>query len=161
MAKSVFHSFHYDRDYWRVQQILRMGALDGQEILKSQDWEDVKRKGDQAIKDWIATQMSYKKAVVVLVGNQTANREWVKYEIGKAWDDRKPLVGIRIHGLADSNGNTDTAGADPFSKIKLQNGNTVADYISLKNPAGSTSKEVYASIAANIESWVDSAYKRS
>lgn len=27
MAKSVFYSFHYDRDAWRVQQIIQMGAL--------------------------------------------------------------------------------------------------------------------------------------
>ena len=50
MAKSVFYSFHYDRDAWRVQQIIQMGALEGQPILKAQEWEEVKRKGDAAIK---------------------------------------------------------------------------------------------------------------
>lgn len=50
MAKSVFYSFHYDNDAWRVQQIINMGALDGQTILNSQDWETVKRQGDAAIK---------------------------------------------------------------------------------------------------------------
>ena len=50
MAKSVFYSFHYDRDAWRVQQIIQMGALEGQPILNAQQWEEVKRKGDAAIK---------------------------------------------------------------------------------------------------------------
>lgn len=58
MAKSVFYSFHYDRDAWRVQQIIRMGALEGQPILNAQEWEEVKRKGDAAIKKWIADQMA-------------------------------------------------------------------------------------------------------
>ena len=49
MAKSVFYSFHYDRDAWRVQQIIQMGALEGQPILNAQQWEEVKRKGDAAI----------------------------------------------------------------------------------------------------------------
>src|SRR4051812_45809107 len=110
MADSVFYSFHYDRDAWRVQQIINMGALEGQTILNAQDWESVKRRGEQAIKDWIADQMKGKSAVVVLVGNQTANREWVRYEIAHAWDNYKPLVGIRIHDLENSSGNTDTAG---------------------------------------------------
>jgi hypothetical protein len=161
MAKSVFYSFHYDRDHWRVNQVLKMGALEGQSILNAQDWEAVKRKGDAAIEKWIGDQMAYKKAVVVLVGAQTASRPWVDYEIRKAWDDKRPLVGIRIHGLKDQNSKTDSVGADPFAKIKLKNGLTVADYVTLHNPAGSTSDQVYASIKNNIESWVDGAVARS
>ncbi len=70
MAKSVFFSFHYARDAWRVQQVVKMGALEGQPILNPQKWEEVKRRGDQAIKTWIAEQMKYKSAVVVLVGGR-------------------------------------------------------------------------------------------
>src|SRR5687768_4269930 len=99
---AVFYSFHYDRDAWRVQQILNMGTLESQSILNSQDWEKVKRSGEDAIKAWIAKQMAYKSAVVVLVGAETAARPWIRYEILKAWQDKRGLVGVRIHGLADS-----------------------------------------------------------
>ena len=64
MAKSVLFSFHYDRDAWRVQQIINMGTLEGQTILNAQKWEEVKRQGDAAVKKWIADQMAYKSAVV-------------------------------------------------------------------------------------------------
>jgi hypothetical protein len=74
MAKSVFFSFHYDRDAWRVQQIINMGALEEQTILSAQEWEEVKRRGKAAIEKWIADQMAYKSAVVVLVGRYTADR---------------------------------------------------------------------------------------
>jgi len=161
LAKSVFYSFHYTRDSWRVQQIVKIGALEGQPILNAQDWESVKRQGDAAIKKWINDQMSYKKAVVVLIGAETAGRPWVKHEITKAWNDKKPLVGIRIHGLADSAGNTDLPGADPFAKITFPTGGSLASYVPVFSPSGSTSKAVYADIAANIGTWVDSAYTRS
>ncbi len=104
--------------------------------------------------------MAYKRAVVVLVGAQTASRPWVLYEIGKAWDDKRPLVGVRIHGLEDSNGKTDSAGTNPFSLVKLQNGKTVGYYVQLHNPSGSNSRAVHASIRTNLATWVNNAYKR-
>lgn len=159
---AVYYSFHYDRDAWRVQQVVNMGALEGQPILNAQDWESIKRRGDQAIKDWIEEQMKYKTAVVVLVGKETSTRRWVKYEITKAWNDKRPLVGIRINGLADSNGNTDLAGGNPFAEVKFESGGgSVADYVPLYTPAGATSSAVYTSIKDNVASWVASAYKRS
>ncbi|CQD20982.1 hypothetical protein BN1232_05107 [Mycobacterium lentiflavum] len=161
MAKSVFFSFHYERDAWRVQQIINMGVLEGQPILKPQEWEEVKRKGEQAIKNWIAEKMKGKSAVVVMVGNQTANREWVRYEIRYAWDNYFPLVGIRIHGLKDSNGKTDIAGQNPFERVTLTSGGTLAHHVPLYAPSGWTSQQVHADISANLTKWVNSARGRS
>lgn len=157
---AVFYSFHYDRDAARVQQVINMGVVEGQPLLTSQQWEAVKQRGDAAVETWIAEKMSYKSAVVVLVGAQTAGRKWVSYEISKAWQDKRPLVGIRINGLAPLNQNPDSAGADPFQQIRFQGGGTIGDYVTLHTPYGSTSKEIYASISANLTSWVNGAYKR-
>jgi hypothetical protein len=161
MAKTVFFSFHYDRDSWRVQQIINIGALEGQPILNAQKWEEVKRQGEAAIKKWIKDQMAYKAAAVVLVGAQTATRPWVRYEIAYAWDNRKPLVGIRIHGLADRSGRTDSAGSNPFMQVTLQGGGTVGDYVPLYSPRGLDSQAFYADISNYLTSWVNGAYKRS
>lgn len=158
---AVFYSFHYDSDSWRVQQIINMGALEGQTILNAQEWEAVKRGGDQAIKDWVSQQMAYKSAAVVLVGAKTAERPWVRYEIAYAWDNRKPLVGIRIHGLADRSGKTDTQGESPFSRVTLKGGGTVGNFVPLYTPSGWNSQAVYADIKANLKGWVANAYKRS
>lgn len=158
---AVFYSFHYDRDYWRVQQVMQMGSLEGQKILNPQEWEAVKRRGEQAIKNWISDQMKYKTGVVVLVGSETASRKWVLHEIAYAWDNYKPLVGIRIHGLADRNKKTDRQGPNPFEKVPLKGGGTTADSVPLFNPGGLTSKDVYANIQSNLKTWVASAYKRS
>lgn len=160
MSKSVFYSFHYDRDYWRVQQVRNMGVVEGQPLLSAQDWESVKAQGDAAIENWIAEQMAGTSAVVVLVGAETANRKWVRHEITKAWNDKRPLVGVHIHGLADNSGNTDSAGQNPFS-IPLKDGTNMSSYVPLHTPSGSDSKSVYASISANLATWVDNAYKRT
>jgi hypothetical protein len=163
LAESVYFSFHYKRDNWRVQKVQKIGALQGQPLLNAQEWEEVKRKGTPSIQGWIDRQMAYKRAVVVLVGSETANRPWVQYEIEKAWRDKRPLVGIRIHGLSDVNGHRDQAGPNPFARLSLRIGvvsRTLADYVPLYNPDGATSQQIYGNIAINLEAWVKSAARR-
>ncbi len=53
MARKVFHSFHFKRDSHRVALVRNMGIVEGQPVLSSNQWEDVKRGGDAAIKAWI------------------------------------------------------------------------------------------------------------
>lgn len=149
MAKSVFYSFHYERDMYRVQLVRNIHALEGQPLLDSQEWETVKRQGDAAIKQWIDKQMNYKKAVIVLVGKQTAGRKWVKYEISRAWEIGKPLLGIRIHGIS-SMGITDSPGTSPFdpaSGIPLFDP-TVTDYLGRIDSAAT-----YRKLEDNLELW--------
>jgi len=154
--RKVFYSFHYDRDSWRVQQVKNMGVVEGQRLLSSNDWEEVKKKGDAAIKEWIATEMKGKSCLVVLIGSETAGRPWVRYEIQKAWTDGKGVLGVDIHHLKNKDGKTDTRGANPFAALTL-NGTAFSDVARRHNPAGSTSSEVYASIEASLPSWVEEA----
>lgn len=161
MAKSVFYSFHYDVDYWRVNMIRNMGALQGQVEKGAQAWETVKRSGDAAVEKWIHEQMLYKEAVVVLIGSETSTRPWVKYEIRKAWLDKRPLVGIYIHGLSDQGGETAPKGKNPFELFSFKDAlGTFADYVPVFEPEGADSKAVYADIQQNLNSWVTSAYER-
>ena len=115
MAKSVFYSFHYERDVHRVQLVRNIDALEGQRILNGQDWEAVRRRGHQAIRNWINEQMEDKEAVIVLIGAKTAKRPWVQYEIEHAWKIKKPLLGISIHGLASFSDGADEEGPSPFN----------------------------------------------
>jgi hypothetical protein len=161
MAKSVSFSFYYDRDAWRVNQVSNMGAVEGKPILNAQEWEQVRQRGDQAIINWIAEKMQNKSAVVVLAGRETADRPWVQYEIRYAWDNYKPLVGIRIHGLTNQDGKTDSPGGNPFQTVTLTGGGTLAPHLSLHTPSGSTSQQVYADINANITKWMNGARGRS
>ncbi|MFI9610937.1 TIR domain-containing protein [Streptomyces sp. NPDC052023] len=152
MAKTVFYSFHYEQDVHRVQLVRNINALEAQPLLNSQDWEQVRRRGDEAIKNWIHEQMAYKKAVIVLIGKHTASRPWVMYEIKKAWADKKPLLGIRIHGLS-ALGSVDSAGSDPFAKAIGAGVVPVFDP-AMQDWSGKTdSKATYNKLRDNLESW--------
>ncbi|WP_420890533.1 TIR domain-containing protein [Dietzia kunjamensis] len=95
------------------------------------------------------------------MGSDTANRPWVRKEIAYAWDNHIPLCGVRIHGLKDQDQRTTSAGPDPFAKVSLKNGGTIADYIQPYNPIGRDSQAVYANIKASLPGLVQNAYKRS
>ncbi|MGW4541380.1 TIR domain-containing protein [Streptomyces chartreusis] len=152
MAKTVFYSFHYEQDVHRVQLVRNINALEGQPLLNSQEWEEVRRRGDQAIKDWIHDQMAYKKAVIVLIGKYTASRPWVLYEIEKAWADKKPLLGIRIHALS-SLGSVDTAGSDPFGKVASVGAVPIFDPTTRDWAGKIDSKATYKKLSDNLERW--------
>ena len=54
MAKRrVFYSFHYENDVFRVQQIRHMGSINENEPVNPNDWEEIKRRGDVSIRNWI------------------------------------------------------------------------------------------------------------
>lgn len=153
---AVFYSFHYDRDVHRVQLIRNMGKLDGQPLLNAQEWERVRRQGTSSITRWIDEQMKYKTAVVVLIGKETASRPWVQYEIERAWDLKKPLLGIRIHGLS-SMGTTDSPGQDPFTKITGYEGRNpgipIFDPTMIDWYGKIDSQATYRNLAYSLVSW--------
>lgn len=160
MARRVFFSFHFDKDFWRTQQVRNMNALEGQTLVKANSWEEIKRKGDAAVERWIEDEMHGKSCIVVLIGAETADRPWVIHEISKAWNDGKGVLGVRIDKLLDSNSRPSVAGPSPFTKVKFNGtSRTLADIVPLKAPAGFDSKTIYASIANNIENWIEEAIR--
>lgn len=153
--RKVFYSFHYQNDNWRVQQVRNIRTIEGQPLLQPNGWEEIKKKGDSAIKKWISDNLVGKSCVVVLVGSETGTRRWVQHEIIEAWNSGKAVLGIRIHRLLDREGYSTAAGPNPFDQISFKDGGLLSSKASLVDPKGNDSKEVYASIANSIESWVE------
>ena len=84
MARRVFFSFHYQRDIWRINQIRSIPNITGCSAAGFQDaslWEEAKKKGDSNIKKMIDDALYNTSVTVVFIGNQTANRKFIKYEI--------------------------------------------------------------------------------
>lgn len=156
MAKKCFLSFHYKPDNWRVSQIKQIGSIEEQPILDSNKWEEIKKKGDTAIENWIASNMKGKECLVVLVGKETAGRRWVKHEIKKAWKDGLGVLAIHIHNLKDADGEQTTKGSNPFTGLTVDG---VAVSGKVYDPPYNTSKNVYDHISSNIETWVSDAIK--
>ncbi|PPB48045.1 hypothetical protein C4K88_16480 [Arthrobacter pityocampae] len=152
MARTVFYSFHYERDVHRVQLVRNVNALEGQPLLNSQHWEEVRRQGQKSIESWIDKEMAYKRAVIVLIGSQTATRDWVLYEIERAWALKKPLLGVRIHGLS-SMGAVDAPGANPFQAVSGISGVPIFDPTETGWNGRIDSKATFNKMSRNLESW--------
>ena len=158
MARRTFFSFHYKPDNARAAQVRNMGVVEGNKPVSDNDWEKVTKKGDAAIKKWIAEQQHGRSCTVVLVGSNTANRKWINHEIITSWDDGMGVVGIHIHGLKNLNGETATKGSDPFDNITHgASGNKLSSIVECYTPTGSNSKERYAWIKEHLENAVEEA----
>lgn len=158
MARKVFFSFHFNNDFWRTQTIRNMGSLDGQTLASANKWEELKRTSGQAVRDWIGTHMKGKSCLVVLNGSNTAGRKWINYEIKRAWEDGRGVVGIHVNKLKHSDGTQSQRGSNPFSGVTAD-GYSLAEIPELWIPGGRTSQEAYSSISDNIEEWIEQAIR--
>jgi hypothetical protein len=163
VKRQIFYSFHYDKDVFRVQQIRNIGALEENKPATPNTWEEVKKGGDTAIKKWIDDNMSGKTCVVVLVGEDTSNRSWVRYEIKKAWDEGKGILGIHIHNLKCpvrkkaypyTEGKC-TIGTNPFTTFTVGD-KSLSSIVKCYNPDKDDS---YGDISKNLEKWIEEAIK--
>lgn len=153
MAKrQIFYSFHYNNDVMRVAQIRNIGALEENKPVSENEWEEVKKKGDSAIKTWINDNMKYRSCVVVLIGEETSKRPWVKYEIQRAWNEGKGLLGIYIHNIKCPRNGKCTKGANPFEQFTFNDGSKLSSKVKCYNP---NSSDAYNDIKENIEDWIE------
>lgn len=159
MAKrQVFFSFEYNKDNWRASQVRNMGKVDDSSTFSDNDWEEVKEKSDAKIKEWIDEQLVMRSCLVVLVGSTTSGRKWINYEIKKAHELKKGIVGIHIHGLKDKDGNQTSKGNNPFYQIYIgQNNERLSKYVTCYDPPYSTSTFVYEDIEEHIEQLIEDA----
>ena len=108
MARRVFFSFKYEdvsramvvRNSWVTQSREAAGFVD------AADFEELERQGDAAIQRWIDGQLKGTSVTVILVGEETCDSRWVKYEIEKSEEVGNGLLGIDISKIKDLNGNT-------------------------------------------------------
>lgn len=155
--RQVFYSFHYQKDVRRVAQIRSIGALEDNKLVSSNDWEEVKKKGDAGIKEWIDDNMNNRSCVIVMVGEDTSKRKWVKYEIKKAWKDGRGVLGIYIHNIKCPNNGKSNKGANPFENFTLDNGKKkLSSVVKCYDPNPS---DAYNDIRNNLEDWIDGAIK--
>ena len=159
MAKrQVFYSFHYIPDNWRASQVRNIGVVEGNKPVSDNDWEDVTKGGDKAIQKWIDDNLRYRSCTIVLVGEKTADRKWINYEIEKSWDDGKGVVGIHIHGLENSKGEQTHKGKNPFDYVKAD-GKALSSIVKCYDTPYVSSKYVYECIQENLEKWIEEAIK--
>lgn len=156
MKRQVFYSFHFKNDAWRAGQVRNIGVIEGNKPVSENEWEEVKKKGRANIAKWINDQLKYKSCTIVLIGSETADREWVKYEIKRSWETGKAMFGIYVNKLKDANGKTDIKGKNPFEFVSINNVK-LSNYVRTYDLPYSDSKMNYNYIVNNIEKWVEQA----
>jgi hypothetical protein len=108
MARKVFFSFKYD-DVHRAMNVRNSNVISGamkSGFIDKADFEEVERKGDKAIQNWIDGQLQGTSVTVVLVGANTHKSRWVKYEIEQSIARGNGIITIDISKISDLQGET-------------------------------------------------------
>ena len=122
MARRAFFSFHYKNDVWRAMNVRNSWRVTKPEriaegFIDAADFESLKKQGIDAVKRWIDNQLIGTSVSVVLIGSQTSDRDYVKYEIQQSYAPGKGMLGIHIHNMKDQDGNTSSKGDNIFGEI--------------------------------------------
>lgn len=127
--RHVYFAFHYEADIWRVNRVRNSGLLFGARSVGFADrslWERAKTKGRSALERIIRDGLDGTSATVVLIGEETAGRPWVRFEIKESWSRNNALIGVRIHHLADHRGEIARRGRVP--KLLRDTGAPIYDW---------------------------------
>lgn len=158
MARRTFFSFHFERDVWRAGQVrnswVTKADREASGFWDAAKWEEVKKKGEEAIQKWIDDQLNGTSVTVVLIGAETSTRKYVDYEILQSHKKGNGLLGVYIHNMKDSNSKTDIKGNNPFDKwtFKDSSGNfiTYPTYDWVNNDGRD-----------NLGTWIETAAKKA
>ena len=101
--RNVFFSFHYSLDCFRVAQIRNSHVisshLSSPPFLDKARWEEAKKRPG-GIKLWIDEQLKRTTVTIVLIGAQTLDRPWVKYEIAESEKRGNGILGITLEAMS-------------------------------------------------------------
>lgn len=161
MVRYVFFSFHYERDVWRANQVRNSWVTKPDRgtagFVDAAAFEEIKKKGDAAVKKWIDDQLSGTSVTVVLIGAETSSRPYVDYEITQS-HGKNGLVGIYINNLKDQNQRTDIMGNNPFDKFYITESDGSKKYLSSLYP---TYDWINNNGYENLGKWVEEAARRA
>lgn len=109
MTRRVFFSFEYEHDVSRAMVVRNSWVAQGKEaagFVDAAEFEQVKGRGDAAIKAWIDRQLNRTSVTVVLVGSHTCQSKYVRYELEQSLDRGNGLLEIDISGIKDFDSKT-------------------------------------------------------
>lgn len=120
--KNVFFSFHYENDVNRANVVRNSWVIRGNidaGFIDKAEFEKIKEKGDDAVYDWIDEQLIGTSVTAVLIGAETSNRKFVKYELQQSYARGNKIIGIYIHNIKDmKTGLTSSKGDTAFRKFR-------------------------------------------
>ena len=102
--RKVYFAFRF-RDIMRVNNVRNACCIDHPNSAQTRSfydrsiWGGSSPKTDEGLKDLMRRGVEFSSAVCVLVGSDTWDGRWVKYEIARSVVDKKALLAVHINGL--------------------------------------------------------------
>lgn len=120
-VRRTFFSFHYQYDVTRAH-VVRNSWVTKEDredagFFDASVFESKKRAGDETLKRFITEAFNGTTVTGVLIGNQTAMRPWVRYELVRSFQRGNGLFGVRIHNIKNLEGQCANAGGNPFEYL--------------------------------------------
>ncbi|GKV70602.1 hypothetical protein NCCP2716_31000 [Sporosarcina sp. NCCP-2716] len=104
MSKKVFFSFHFGNDVGRANVARNSWVTQGREstgFVDKAEFEKIQRISERAVKQWIDSQLNGTSVTVVLIGSETFDRPYVKYEIEQSYKKGNAIIGVKVGGIKD------------------------------------------------------------
>lgn len=120
MARYTFFSFCYDDvKNFKVNVVRNSWLLSNGEntFIDGSIWEKEKSKGDAVIKQLIESGLKKTSVTAVLIGDETADRRWVKYEIVKSFDKGNGILGIYLNRIRGKEQRISARGTNPLDRL--------------------------------------------
>lgn len=123
MPRYSFFSFCYeDVKNFKVNVVRNSWLLNhsADSFIDSSIWEKEKSKGPTVIKNLIETGLKKTSVTTVLIGDETADRRWVKYEIVKSFEKGNGILGIHINRIRGKEQAITARGLNPLDRLAFQ-----------------------------------------
>jgi len=122
MAKRVFFSFHYQdvidfranvvRNHWMTKPDRESAGFFDASI-----WEKTKKESDLALKKLINKGLDNTSTTAVLIGSETYQRRWVRYEIIKSIATGNKIIAIHINSIKGKDQKIKSKGINPLDYL--------------------------------------------
>jgi hypothetical protein len=115
--RHCFFIFDYDNDLSRARHIESLDlavATAAAGFNDDADWKAAAGKGDDAVNELIDNALLGTSVTVVLIGERTAERDYVDYAIEQSIKRENGILGIFVHDIPDAGGATAAKGRAPF-----------------------------------------------
>jgi hypothetical protein len=124
MAKRVYFAFDYeDVADFRANVVRKHNFTGGVEkagYFDASIWEEAKKKDPAALRRLINAELENTSVTVLLIGDRTWVRRWVRYEMFKSIERGNHLVGIHINSINGKDGLNKELGANPLYNACLE-----------------------------------------
>jgi hypothetical protein len=138
MARRVYFAFHYQNDITRVN-VVRNSWLTHKDresagFFDASLWEKARQTGESALKRMILDGLNGTSVTVFLLGSQTSERPWVRYELEESHKRGNGMLAVRIHGIKNFAGLTSVAGNNIFDTFWTTDSLGMKQYLSATYP---------------------------